>query len=257
MFKQKIYINILSNHNRERLEELFDLLMSSYSKSGQIMGESEMCFIFDNTLIAYQTTLEAESLSEQYNDEYISLKIQELENWCQSKMKIEIIGTSTIYSKDICKCKKQPYFILSTNFLNKTSPIDCGKCHKIVPIYKLKNLENDDRYELNIWEANYIACDQLQMNCNVGEKWATRQMTELDSELTQHGIRVCKSIQEKTGIPTYYMLFNFRPISKKKDQTRKCPSCKGEWLLKKQLHGFYDFKCDNCLLVSYLTPNTH
>lgn len=145
---------------------------------------------------------------------------------------------------------------MSTNLLSKTSPLDCGKCDKIIPIYKLKNINNDDRRNLNIWEDNYIACDKLQMNSSVGEKWATLQMTDFDSELTKEGINVCKSIHKKTGIRTYYMLYNYRPISNKKDKARKCPSCQGEWLLKKQLNGFYDFKCDTCLLVSYFTPNT-
>jgi predicted nucleic acid-binding Zn ribbon protein len=256
MFKQKIFISINSNHDREELEETFSLLMSSYSKTGQIMGDGEMTFITKDELVAYQTTLEVNSLSEQFNDENVTSLIQRLEDWCESKIKTEIVGTSTIYSKDVCTCENQDSLILSTNFMNVTSPIDCGKCYGVIPIYKLKKLENEDRYDLNHWEKNYKSCDSLQMLCSVGEEWATLQMTDIDSELTQEGIKVCNLIKEKTGIPTYYVLYNYRPISKKEDKARKCPSCQGEWLLKKPLNRFYNFKCDKCLLLSYFTPNT-
>lgn len=81
MFKQKISISINSYLDRKEIEESFSLLMSLFSRTGQIMGDGEMSFIIDKTLIAYQTSLEADSLSEQYQDENIK-SIQKLEYLC-------------------------------------------------------------------------------------------------------------------------------------------------------------------------------
>jgi len=257
MFKQKIYISINSKFDRDKLFNEFETLMGNLCKTGQILVDYETPFIKDNKLVSYQTTLETTSLSKKYFDEYTKERVSNLEKWCNAKLETELIGKAIPEYKGVCKCKKPEFYILFTYALKNSGFLDCGNCKKNVPIYKLTQLTYNDRYEMLSWETNYKACDDLQLGCTVGEKWATKQMSDPKSQLSKQGIDICKIIEEATGIPTYYYLHNYRHISPKKDKARLCPSCNGKWVLKERLLDFYDFKCDKCKLLSTFSPVTN
>lgn len=257
MFKQKISISINSKFDRNKLVEEFDALMGNLCKTGQIIGNYETPFIADNELISFQTTLEKGSLSKRYYDEYVVQRVKNLEQWCNSKLKVEVIGKAIPEYKDVCNCKKHDFYILNTNAFNDSGFIDCGTCNKVVPLYKLPMLTYQERYNMFRWEQNYKSCDLLQLGCTVGEKWATKQMSDPTSQLSNEGIEICKKIKELTGVSTYYYLHNYRHISPDRDRARSCPSCNGKWLLRKSLFDFYNFKCDKCRLLSSFSPVTN
>lgn len=256
MYKQKISISINSEFDRDKLYDEFETLMSNLCKTGQIIGNYETSFITDNELISYQKTLETTSLSKKYFDEYTRKRVGNIEQWSDSKLKTEVIGKAMPQYKGVCKCKKSEFYILFTHALNGSGLLDCGNCKKIVPIYKLTQLTYNDRHEMLCWETNYKACDDLQLGCTVGEKWATKQMSDPNSQLSKQGMDICKKIKAVTGIPTYYYLHNYRRITSQKDKARLCPSCNGKWLLKEQLLDFYDFQCNKCKLLSTFSPLT-
>ena len=105
------------------------------------------------------------------------------------------------------------------------------------------------------WETNYISCDRLQMNCEVGERWALNQMQEITSQLSKQGLGICRKVEELTSTPTYYYLHNYKKF--KGDQLKRhCPKCNKKWNLETQLHNHYDFKCDKCKIVSTISPNS-
>ena len=254
MFKQKISILINSRFDKYKIFEEFEALIGSLWKTGQIIGKTESPFLSDNGLISFVTTLEKGSLSKKFNDDYVNQRIGNIEKWCDSRLKTELIGKSLPKYKGVCSCKKPDFYILFTHALNDSGCIVCGHCNKIVPLYKLPQLSYNERYDILNWEGNYKSCDNLQLGCTVGEKWATKQLADPNSQLSREGIRIGHRIKELTGIPTYYYLYNYRPISKIKDMSRPCPSCNGLWLLKERLLDFYDFKCDKCRLLSSFSP---
>jgi predicted nucleic acid-binding Zn ribbon protein len=257
MFKQKISISINSKFDRNKLFEEFDALMGTLCKTGQIIGDYETSFIDDNELISFQTTLEKGALSKKYYDEYVAQRVKNLEHWCNSKLKVEVIGKVIPESKGVCNCRKPAFYILFTYALNDSGLIDCGTCNKVVPFYKLPMLTYKERYDMLRWEEDYKSCDLLQLGCTVGEKWATKQMSNPASQLSKEGIGICKKIKELTGVSAYYYLYNYRHISPGQDKARLCPSCNGRWLLRKSLFDFYNFKCDKCRLLSSFSPVTN
>ena len=60
-------------------------------------------------------------------------------------------------------------------------------------------------------------------------------------------------IEENADIPTYYYLYRVGGINLKSEQQRRCPQCDGDWALKESIHQVFDFKCDDCRLVSNLS----
>lgn len=95
--------------------------------------------------------------------------------------------------------------------------------------------------------------DGLQMCCETGERFGTREISRFDSSLSKRGITICIRISELTAIPTYYYLYRSTGQSRKAEEKRKCPSCKGEWRLDESLHGLFDFKCSRCRLLSNIS----
>jgi predicted nucleic acid-binding Zn ribbon protein len=256
MYKQRISITINSDSDKEKLFDAFIILMGSLCRTGQIMGGVESPYFAGNEIICYQTTLESDSLDSRHNDEWVNLRIRDLERGCNAKLNTGVVGQHIPFYKDMCTCDHRASYILFTTYSNESSPIDCGTCRRPVPVYKIKELTDKDRTDLESWEGDYVSCDSLNMGCNVGENWAIKQMSDPNSQLSQFGRAICNRIEEATGLPTYYYLFNYRTISFAKDRLRKCPSCNGEWFQDKKGLDCYDFKCDKCKLISTLTSKS-
>ena len=154
-----------------------------------------------------------------------------------------------------CRCAKPRGFFLFTTFLDSEPPVRCIHCNGIVPLYRLPRSPSGEHSGLLSWKSNYQACDTLQMNCTVGERFGTRQMSDLTSELSRSGLAACREIRRLTGRPAYYYLHRADARSRAAELARKCPGCGGEWLLKKPLHGKFDFRCDRCHLLSNIAWN--
>ena len=255
MYIQEISIDIMSNVDKDQLIDEFGLLMSFYRGSGQTQGKIESQYISNNKIVCLPYTLEKNSLDKKFNNFYVNRQTEKVEEFCNSKLTINTVGKSYDSYKTPCNCKKSNFYILITNYVSTESPLICGTCNKSVPLYRLPFYYDHGYMPILSWETNYISCDSLQMNCEVGERWALNQMQEIDSQLSKQGIDICRKIQEITSIPTYYYLHNFRKY-KGNQLVKPCPNCNGKWNLKEKLHNRYDFKCDKCKIISTVSINS-
>lgn len=254
MYIQEISIEIKTKHDKNELIDEFGLLMSHYRGNGQTQGKIESQYITENRIICLPFTLEKNSLSKKFNNFHVERQIKKIEELCGAKLQFKTVGKSYDSYKTPCNCKKSDFYILITNYVTIESPITCGTCFRSVPLYRLPKYDDHDYIHILNWETNYISCDSLQMNCEVGERWALNQMQEVKSQLSKQGLEICQKIKELTSIPTYYYLHNYR--KEKGDASSKpCPVCGNKWHLKEPLNNFYDFKCDKCRIVSVISPN--
>jgi predicted nucleic acid-binding Zn ribbon protein len=170
-----------------------------------------------------------------------------------SRPAIRFLGTVSEMATP-CECKRQSEYFLFTTFLTNEPPLRCLRCEGTIPLYRLPPSKTEEHSGLLSWESNYQACDALQMLCRVGERFGERQMATPGSNLSRQGLEICRDIERLTKRPTYYYLYRFRTRSHATERDRKCPSCGGEWLLKKNLHRKINFKCDKCRLLSNTAP---
>ena len=255
MYIQEISLHINAKLDKDAIVDDFGILMGHYRGSGQTQGSIETQYISENKMVCLPFTHEQNSLDKKYNNYYVDKQIKKLEEVCNSSIQFKTVGKDYDSYKTPCKCKASDFYILITNYATICSPIACGKCNNYVPLYRLPKYYDNGYKPILSWETNYQSCDSLQMNCEVGERWALNQMQEVKSQLSKQGIEICNKITELTNISTYYYLHNYR--KHKGDQLkRRCQNCNSKWELKKQLHNFYDFKCDKCKLVSTISPNS-
>lgn len=185
-------------------------------------------------------------LNERYYNQYIQEVLKRLN---PDDFYIQIIGKE-LDSSPIAHPDEAAAFILSTRSYEIDSPLKSLELFKPVPLYHLpKTSNNKQEYDdIIAWQRDYQACDDLQMQCRVGEYWALDQMGDIHSELSKQGLEICQILKEKLGKPVYYDLYQYYILPD--EQNRKCPKCGGEWLLEEPLHNEYDFKCDTCCLLS-------
>jgi predicted nucleic acid-binding Zn ribbon protein len=255
MYIQEISIEINTNIDRNDLVDEFDWLLGFYRHSGQTQGRIESQYINENKIVCLPYTLEKNSLSEKYNNFYVNSQIKKIEALSNSSMRFKTVGKSCENYESPCICNAPKFYILITNYISISSPLTCGTCNKPVPLYRLPHYHDHGYMPILSWETNYISCDSLQMNCEVGERWALNQMQNVDSQLSKQGFGICNRIEELTNIPTYYCLYNYRRI-KSDESLKPCPICNKGWYLKKPIHNYYDFKCDRCKIVSTKSSNT-
>lgn len=259
MYIQEISFQLAKNFDWDSLEQEFQTLIVAYRNNGQIQDSSiNHVFINDeNKVICTAITISKDALNKKFNSSAVESSIKKIEQLFNSRLEHKLIGKALINEMEQCKCKQSEFYVLYTNFLAIGSPIMCGSCFNEVPLYKLPQYDSYGYSPILSWETNYKACDNLQIGCSVGEMWAMKQMWQADSQLSKQGIDICKKLTELTNTPTFYYLFNYRSIRHSKDIQRKCPCCAGEWLLHERLHNLFDFKCDNCNIISSLSSNSH
>ncbi|VTR62559.1 Zn-ribbon-containing, possibly nucleic-acid-binding protein [Actinobacillus pleuropneumoniae] len=118
----------------------------------------------------------------------------------------------------------------NTTHLDSCSPLYNGDDFGAIPLYKATNQQQQLGEQLIKWQENWQACDQLQMNGETLEQQALAQISEVDSELSQAGIDLCRQLEAISGVPTFYYLYRLGNDLAAEHQ-RKCPKCGGEWKL--------------------------
>ncbi|NQX38695.1 Predicted nucleic acid-binding protein, contains Zn-ribbon domain [Pedobacter steynii] len=252
MYIQEIQVEIKSKADKDEIFEEMSFLTHYYRGNGQSQGRIESQYIAGSKIICLPFTLEKDSLDRKYNNFYTDRQREKIEQLCDTKIQIKTVGKTCETYNSACNCKKSDFYILITNYITIESPICCGTCHQSVPLYRLPKYADHGYAPILSWESNYISCDTLQMNCEVGERWASNQMEDLKSTLTKQGLKICRTLESLTHTPVYYYLHNYSKY-KGDELSRTCPGCNSNWGLQAPLHDRYDFKCDQCRLVSTLS----
>ncbi len=225
-------------------DELLGIL-GFFEKNGQIIGSEYPMIEQDNKIIAFVNIAEENSLEEKYHNKYVKEEFDKLGD----RLAIHILGKKP-NSFDTCQCKdnqQRQFLLLYSTFL---SPISCGTCELPVPLYKLPKIDDcfDDYFDILSWQRNYNAYDRLQISC-ITEDFCLQQLGDINSEISTIGLEICQNMAKSCGIPVYYYLYKYYGESLASEQHRKCPSCNGDWKLETPYRNF-DFKCDNCYLLS-------
>jgi predicted nucleic acid-binding Zn ribbon protein len=255
LYTTKLSILVKRSSDLEEINLIFNCLLGALRQNGQIVGK-EYPSSFENKTLSYTVLCpEKNSLQQKFHNQYVKKDWAELEEKTSTRLKVTILGED-INAIPTCLNRKRSSYILFTDYVLIESPLRCGECFCAVPLYQISQTDKDEYNDVLTWESNYEACDRLQMNCSAGEKFGLQQISDFKSQLTKQGLKICKKIETLTQKPVFYYLLNYRRITIEQDKIRKCPSCGGNWLLKKKLHRFIDFKCKKCKLVSNLSFNS-
>ena len=230
--------------------DVLELFLGTLRMNGQLCGREWPIFIKRGKLTATAMAPERNSLARKFYSKHTKSLLARAKT---AGMTI----TSSPEGKDFhtsnsCSCKKRGGYVLFTTYLSLESPVKCLDCFKSVPLYRLPCLPSDEHYEAICWQSNYQSCDSLQMNCEVLERAATRELEHVESSLSAEGRALCRTYSQLLNTPVYYYLYRGRARNFAAEQRRTCPLCNSSWFLEKPLHSVFQFKCDQCHLLSNL-----
>ena len=229
------------------------LLLGAWRNNGQIYGNDWPSVPEEHGYSTIVMCPESDSLDARFNSRYVTEAIAQCEKEGQ-RVTWQALG-GDLDTTPACGCTSSSAYILFTTYLGQISPVHCMDCFLAVGLYRFSPMRSGDFYEVIGWESNYQSCDSLQMHCTVLERAATRELSHIDSKLTQQGRGICSTLAASSGRPFYYYLYRGSGRSHRAELERRCPSCGGEWRLASQLHHLFDFKCERCNLLSNVAFN--
>ncbi len=249
MYAAKISVPLNPDENNQSLTQTFELLLRAWRENGQILGRENPLFLNHNEIVATTLIPEEDSLDHKYNTEIIDQWFSKIGDVSNNNLDVRIVGVSPL-SGGTCSGETSSSYILYTNHRSFSPPLRCGDSSLPIPIYKIAPEISGSRSYITNWQLNYQSCDTLHSNSAVGEQFGQRQVQQFDSPLSKEGRSICEKIEKHTGVPTYYYIAKPNGKSLRQEKKRTCPSCNSKWFLKEPWHDIFDFKCDNCRLIS-------
>ena len=232
----------------EKIEDYIENLFHSLRMKGIIMEPLNSLILENKTYTAVSLVPEVDFLGKIGESPWIK---QLLQNGV--KISSSAIGED-IWGPDICGCKESSFFIFSGSHY---TPLFCGDCNNLVPLYKIPYTFDPDPsyYDIISWNTEFNAWLKIEFNSKC-EKNAQEQISLINSQLNKKALNLCKTIFKLTGIRTYYDLQDLRDSESCNAEFNKlCPKCSNKWLLSDTLFDEYDYKCDNCGIISNFAFN--
>ncbi len=256
MFTFDILLHLSKTAYHPEIAELLEDLLSALHDARQILGWEDCMFVHaDNTLRVSVTCPQADSLNPKNSTVYGKSWLERIESVLQAPVQFIPTGNDLRYEPYIEQEKPSFYILCYGDY----SPLVNGDTRQPIPLYKIPFTYHDNACynDIRFWERNYERIYGLWFNGAVGEQFARRQMQDADSALSKQGRAAGQRIEEVSGVPTFYFLFNYRRRSRKQDREWKCPDCGKEWWLEGRVPGdFIAFRCEGCRLVSSFTINS-
>lgn len=185
MYTAEVTFMLKETKDEEIAEEAINSLLGALRMNGQVLGRE---FPVGKKGLRYRAFVlipEAGSLDKMNANNYVLEQINKLSE-IGVPFSYEIIGEE-IECAPVCTCKSSGRYILFTSYLSLESPLRCGDCFGVVPLYRIPHTYDDEYYDIICWQSDYQACDSLQMNCSTGERFGTQQISRHNSSLSKRG----------------------------------------------------------------------
>lgn len=248
MYSAEVRFTCAKEPSDQGIDAILALLGAMY-KNGQIMDGGPPLTASGNEVRAYLSIPTQDALDDAHMNVYARRDIEALAAHGFEPPAFTVLGPDPSGDPE-CTCTDRPWVVLFTTFLSREPPLRCRACFGYVPLFSQPHTQDHEYLDLLHWEADYKACDTLQMHCTTGERFGETQLAEVGSSLSVNGREVAMSLERATGVPVYYYLHKSRGRTAESEQLRTCPGCGGAWVLETPLFHLFDFKCDACRLLS-------
>lgn len=141
--------------------------------------------------------------------------------------------------------------VMFTTFSDNCSPLRNLADLAPLPLYQLRPAAGVDHESLIRWQLQFQALDEIQQQQQrVLKKTAENSLQQYHSMLNRQGRQLASKISQKNTVPIYYALYSGSSNNCATEAGKRCPGCGAGWRLAAPLLDLFDFKCDNCFIVS-------
>jgi predicted nucleic acid-binding Zn ribbon protein len=246
----QLFFRARNSKNDEEVLDKVQSYLAALLHNGQIVGDHPPMAKVSGGYLVTASLPETDALADRFANKWVRKRLRELTAVGVDRPKVTRLGTDP-ESRAPCSCRKRPFLILFTTFINAEPPLRCGACFGPIALYKVPATnEAENHQDLLWWQDTYQAMDWLFIGTGPGERFAHDQLSRFDSELSTDGRELAKELQRKVRVPVYYYLSKHFGRSDQAERKRTCPSCGKAWLRKEPLHRIFDFECQRCRLLS-------
>jgi len=161
---------------------------------------------------------------------------------------VTVLGTD-LMANHTDPCDSPSALILYTRFNLMNSPLYCAEHFAPVPLFRLTPAA-DDFEGLIRWQLQYQALDEVQMHEQSLLPGCERALQTPNSLVNKTARQLARQLSKANQRPVYTAIYQGTSDDCQQEPHRRCPSCQGEWRLVAPWHDLFDFRCDQCLLVS-------
>ncbi len=266
MFTFDLLLDLSQSGCQPEIVEHLDNLLRALRDTGQVVNEDSPFVQKGTTLRVSILCPEAGALDTLTYSVFTINWLKKLEDALLTPIRFIPTGKDPRFEPYIEREKPSFYVLRHSGY----SPLVNGDTGDCIPLYKIPQTwqyvsvmdgaplgDREGYHDVWSWHQNYERIYGLWFNGGVGERFALRQMQDPGSELSKQGRAVCRSIEEVSGIPAYYFLFNYRRRNQQRESNWKCPLSGKDWLLPLAKRGdFIAFRCEESRLVSSFTSNS-
>jgi predicted nucleic acid-binding Zn ribbon protein len=183
---------------------LYSFLAALY-KNGQIISSPNNIGYSEGNYKLYCKVAEPESLHEKYYTDACRDEYKILLEKSREKPRYEIVASAI--GALTCNCSKPRCYVLYQPILYESSPVFCGECEAMVPLYRLPLLKTKENYgPLFEWASEYHSYYTIYLNSYSMKKRSYKMLYSVNSSLTKMGLKICQEMSINTGKEFFYYL---------------------------------------------------
>lgn len=237
----------------DQFDEVLERFVGDLLRHGNIVGDYAFLELRDRVQVRV-LALAPDAFEETNMSQYARNDLERLRAISQSEPQFQRIE-EVIELSTGCDCQTPSFRLLYSHWNRLISPVLCGDCWRVVPLYRLPLVDSGSSKEqgrLTSWLDKREDFEWIWLHSGAGEREAYRQLARPNSPFMKETRDLAASLGEKTGVPTFAFLKHFY-----KKWGKHCPLCERKWKWKgpQKLR----FRCDHCRLMSekstdYPTP---
>lgn len=235
--------------DREALEDVAEGYLAALHHAGQLCGDADIRTWIDSEFVV---TAKMAGLGAEKKSSHSSWGLKDLKT-VEEKFGREPVWTIHDDEKPARNItwKGAGELVLFTHAFDEDSPVCRTDIDEQVPVFLLP-VSEVVKNDLVRWQYHYVLHDNMWLASGTLEMAAYRELTLLDSELSEDGRKLCSEVEKATTVPTYYFLMRYYSHPTE-EFARRCPGCGGKWRTKapeENQHRDWHFRCKRCRLVS-------
>ncbi|WP_087023535.1 Zn-ribbon-containing protein [Thaumasiovibrio subtropicus] len=254
MYVVELQFDLFDNSTLSDVDRAINGVMDALRYNGQVLGREFPIIMGEGSFTVRAVCPETESLHPDYHSPQVTACLKQLSVAGLLSPKVKVLGRD-LNSETSSETERPAWMVLYTSFVHTCSPLKCGDALQPIPLYHIPATLNGDHKAILKWQTEWQACDELQMAAGCqAEHAALHEIRDIGSDLFRRGWDLRGRIEYLTKIPTYYYQYQVGGESLAQELARSCPKCGSKtWKLDSPLHDLFQFRCDDCRIVSNLS----
>ncbi|MEE2001707.1 DUF2310 family Zn-ribbon-containing protein [Alkalimonas sp. MEB108] len=250
MWLAELQFRLVSDTSYHQAEQQIRQYLEALIFQGQLIGREFPTYFAGDHFCSRVILPTEDALKPQYHSQRGQQALAALPEAGLSYPKLKLLGQD-LMSSHTDPCQPAPGYLLFTNFAEQVSPLRCSEHFAPVPLFRLGAEKHSDYEDFIRWQLQYQALDEIQMQQQrVLPKSAENALQQLHSKLNRQGRRLARRVEQLSGKACYYYLYSGSSPDCQLEASKVCPGCGSDWQLSDHWHGLFQFRCDNCRLVS-------